>query len=165
MSEEGFDFTLAHLQRMPLAMEDDESLDPLDIGILGADAVMQGIAADPLRRPLNLGVRRRGPRMSLRRKFLLLTYCGSWRGASPARRVMACSFCGRNQMTTAVLLHCRRCGHVDENPVVIRILPRPIYTKMDASTTANPPRPAPSGLSRRSKNWPAPVLRVPSAAS
>jgi hypothetical protein len=41
MSEEGFDFALAHLERMPLAMEHDETLDPLEISVLGADAVVQ----------------------------------------------------------------------------------------------------------------------------
>jgi hypothetical protein len=54
MSEEAFDFALAHLQRMPLAMEYDEPLDLLNINILGLDAVMQhprGLphAIEPLR--------------------------------------------------------------------------------------------------------------------
>src|SRR5262249_5822268 len=41
MVQEGDDLRLAHLQRMPLAVEQDESPDPVHVGLLGADAVMQ----------------------------------------------------------------------------------------------------------------------------
>ena len=41
MGQEGDDFGLGHLEGMPLAMEQDESLRPVDVGVLGADAVMQ----------------------------------------------------------------------------------------------------------------------------
>jgi hypothetical protein len=38
--EEVFDLAFAHLERMPLAVEEEEPLDPLDVGILGADPGM-----------------------------------------------------------------------------------------------------------------------------
>jgi hypothetical protein len=41
MSQEGLDFASPHLQWMPLAMEHDESFGPVNIGILGTDAIMQ----------------------------------------------------------------------------------------------------------------------------
>ena len=41
MGKERTDFGLAHLQRMPFPVKKDELFDPVHIGILGADAVMQ----------------------------------------------------------------------------------------------------------------------------
>jgi len=41
MSEEGFDFAFTHLERLPLAMQHDETLDSMDISVLGEEAVVQ----------------------------------------------------------------------------------------------------------------------------
>jgi hypothetical protein len=40
VGEERDDFRLAHLQRMPLAVDQEEWLDPEDISVLGADAIV-----------------------------------------------------------------------------------------------------------------------------
>jgi hypothetical protein len=41
MAEKGLDFRAAHLARMPLIVEENESLDPIDVGSLGPYRVMQ----------------------------------------------------------------------------------------------------------------------------
>jgi hypothetical protein len=40
--EEGFDFALAHVGGMTLAVEDDEAADPVHVGLLGAQRVVTG---------------------------------------------------------------------------------------------------------------------------
>jgi hypothetical protein len=40
MGEKGFDFRRAHLARMTLAVEENETSDPIDVGFFGADGVV-----------------------------------------------------------------------------------------------------------------------------
>ena len=40
VGKEGLDFNSAHVGRMPLAMEEDEALDPAGVRVLGVDGVM-----------------------------------------------------------------------------------------------------------------------------
>jgi hypothetical protein len=40
--QERADFGSAHLRRVPLAVEEDEPLDPMDVHLLGATAVVAG---------------------------------------------------------------------------------------------------------------------------
>ena len=40
MGEKGFDFRRAHLARMTLAVEENETFDPIDVGFFGADGVV-----------------------------------------------------------------------------------------------------------------------------
>ena len=47
MVEEGDELGLAHVGRMPLPVEEDEPPGPLDLAILGADAVMQATDRHP----------------------------------------------------------------------------------------------------------------------
>jgi hypothetical protein len=59
MREKGVDLGGAHLQRVTFVVEEDEALDPIDVGVLGADAVVTNAAglADPVEQ---LGRARRG---------------------------------------------------------------------------------------------------------
>src|SRR3989442_1864705 len=45
--EKGTDFRGAHLRRMPLPVEKDVALDPMDVRLLGAAAVVAGAAGLP----------------------------------------------------------------------------------------------------------------------
>ncbi len=59
--EEVHDLRLAHLQRVRFVVEEDEPLDPEDVGVLGPDAVMQapGRLADLIEEPGHVGDRPR----------------------------------------------------------------------------------------------------------
>ncbi len=48
MGAEGFDFAFAHIERIPLAVEEDEPLGPLNVDILRADAIMQPLNRGPV---------------------------------------------------------------------------------------------------------------------
>jgi hypothetical protein len=62
MRQKAVDLGCAHLQRVTFVVEEDEALDPIDVGVLGADAVVANGAglADPVQQPARarLGGRR-----------------------------------------------------------------------------------------------------------
>ncbi len=43
MSQKRFDFRTAHLHRMPLVVEQDETLDPVDVGLSGTMGIVLGL--------------------------------------------------------------------------------------------------------------------------